>query len=113
LLKTPADKVKAASYLQEIRKRSLNLTPADDTNVTLDMIKDERSKELFCEGHRFFDKIRWNESITFDDVWAQSTIPSRPSTIDRTFEKAILPIGRDEIQANPALKNQQNPGYGN
>lgn len=111
LLKSPADKTKAADYLQEIRKRSPNLTPADATNVTFDMIANERSKELFCEGHRFFDMIRWNKPITFDDIWAQSTIPSRPASIDRTFNKAVLPIGRDEIQANPALKNQQNPGY--
>jgi hypothetical protein len=111
LLKSPADKTKASTYLQQIRKRSPNLTPATDANVSLDMIISERSKELFCEGHRFFDMIRWNKSITFNDVWAQSTIPSRPATIDRTFNKAILPIGRDEIQANPALVSQQNPGY--
>jgi len=111
LLKSSPDKVKAAAYLQDIRKRAPNLTPADDTNITLDMIADERSKELFCEGQRFFDMIRWNKTITFDDVWAQSSIPSRPGTIDRTFPQAILPIDIDELNANPALKPQQNPGY--
>jgi hypothetical protein len=111
LLKSPADKAKSASYLQEIRKRAPNLAPANATNVTLDMIISERSKELFCEGHRFFDMLRWNKSITFDDIWAQSPITSRPATIDRTFSKTILPISRDEILANPAIASQQNPGY--
>ena len=111
LLKSSPDKTKSATYLQEIRQRAPNLTPADDTNVTLDMIADERSKELFCEGHRFFDMIRWNKTITFDDVWMQAPVTTRPGTIDRTYNKAILPIAIAELNANPALVSQQNPGY--
>lgn len=112
LLKSSPDKVKAAGYLQEIRKRAPNLIAADENNITLDMIADERSKELFCEGHRFFDMMRWDKSITFNDAWLQgATVSSRPATIDRTFPKIVLPIGIDELNANPALKPQQNPGY--
>jgi hypothetical protein len=112
LLKSPADKTKAAAYLQGIRSRSPNLTPADDTNITLEMIQNERGKELFCEGHRFFDMMRWNKSITFNDFWLKgATVSTRPVTIDRTFYKTILPIGIDELNANPGLRDQQNPEY--
>lgn len=110
---TSPDLTKAANYLQKIRKRSNNLTAATSANITLDMIADERSKELFGEGHRFFDMMRWNKSITYnDELGAISTI-HRQKTIDRTFFKTILPIPVSEINANPTIATQQNPGYNN
>jgi tetratricopeptide (TPR) repeat protein len=105
------DKEKAATYLNAIRKRSPNLAPATAETITLEMILEERSKELFTEGHRFFDMMRLNQSITFDDEFGGITVTHRPKTIDRTFDKTILPIPQDEINANPGLEAQQNPGY--
>ncbi|MCL2727433.1 MAG: RagB/SusD family nutrient uptake outer membrane protein [Bacteroidales bacterium] len=103
---------KAATYLQAIRKRAPNLEPATAANVTLQMVKDERSKELLMEGHRFFDMLRWNETIVYDSDWlSQSPVTSRPESIDRTYFKAIYPITQNEINANPAIASQQNPGY--
>ncbi|HLQ99906.1 MAG TPA: RagB/SusD family nutrient uptake outer membrane protein [Sphingobacterium sp.] len=105
------NKEKAATYLNEIRKRSPNLASATETNVDLDMIADERSKELFGEGHRFFDMIRWDKSITFNDELGNLNVTHRDKTIDRTFYKTLLPISINEILANPKIKDQQNPGY--
>lgn len=105
------DKTKAATYLNAIRKRSPGLAPATASTITLDMILDERSKELFTEGQRFFDMMRLNKSITYDDEFGGITVTHRPKTIDRTFNKTILPIPQDEINANPGLEAQQNPGY--
>jgi hypothetical protein len=102
---------KAATYLNAIRKRSPNLAPATAQTVSLDMIADERSKELFGEGHRFFDMIRWNKPITFNDELGNLAITHRNKTIDRSFYKTILPIAIGEINANPGIKAQQNPGY--
>lgn len=107
----PTDKLKAATYLNAIRKRSPGLVPATALTVTLDMIIDEKSKELVGEGQRFFDMIRLNRSITFNDEIGAITPPSRPKTIDRTFYKTRLPIPQAEINANPGLKPQQNQGY--
>ncbi|MDR1552769.1 MAG: RagB/SusD family nutrient uptake outer membrane protein [Prevotellaceae bacterium] len=112
--KSSPDKLKSAEYLQEIRKRAPNLVAADENNITLDMILNEKGKELFAEGQRYFDMIRLNKSITFDDASIESgdvVIPTRALTIDRTFHKAILPISLGEMNANPAIKDQQNPGY--
>ncbi len=107
------DKAKAAGYLQEIRKRAPGLEAATASNITMQMIMDERSKELFGEGQRFFDMMRWNQSITFNDdlIVPAVQIVHRDKTIDRTFYKTILPIPQDEMDANPAIANQQNPGY--
>lgn len=101
----------AATYLNEIRKRSPGLAPATAATITMDMILDERSKELFTEGHRFFDMLRLNLPITFNDEFGGITVTHRPKTIDRTFQKVILPIPQDEINANPGLEKQQNAGY--
>ncbi|WP_394803632.1 RagB/SusD family nutrient uptake outer membrane protein [Niabella hibiscisoli] len=105
------DKTKAATYLNAIRSRAPALAPATAATVTLDMILDEKSKELFTEGQRYFDMIRLNRPITFNDEILGLTIPTRPKTIERSFEKAILPIPIGEINANPGIKEQQNPGY--
>jgi len=105
------DKALAATYLNQIRRRSPALAPATAATITMDMILDEKSKELYTEGHRFFDMIRLNRPITFNDEFGGLTISHRPKTIDRSFAKIILPIPQDEINANPGLEAQQNPGY--
>jgi len=107
----PADATKAATYLNAIRKRAPNLIPATAATVTVDMILDERSKELYGEGQRFFDMIRSNKSITFNDEIIAISVPTRPKTIDRTFFKTVLPISQAEINANPGMQAQQNPQY--
>jgi hypothetical protein len=38
-------------------------------------------------------------------------VTGREKTIDRTFGKIVLPISQDEINANPALADQQNAAY--
>lgn len=106
-----SDPAKAATYLNVVRRRSPALAPATAATVSLDMILDERSKELFGEGHRFFDMIRLNKTITFNDDFGDLTIPHRETSIDRSFYKTRLPIGQAEINANPGLEEQQNQGY--
>ena len=106
-----SDKTVAANYLNVVRKRSPALAPATDLTITTDMILDERSKELFAEGERFFDLMRLNKSITYNDDFGEVPVSQRPKTIDRTFPKIILPISQDEINANPGMKAQQNAGY--
>lgn len=113
LRQTTPDAEAAADYLNEIRKRSPNLEPATAETITLDMILDERSKELVCEGHRFWDLIRNNRTIEFDDFLGNVNLTDREHTIDRTHPKTILPIFTAEMNANPDIAAQQNPGYSN
>ncbi|HNT92780.1 MAG: RagB/SusD family nutrient uptake outer membrane protein [Bacteroidales bacterium] len=111
-LPTP-DLEKAAGYLNEIRKRSPGLEPATEATVTIDMIIDEKSKEFFAEGLRYFDMLRLNRTIEFNDefITPAVVITHREKTLDRTFYKTILPISQNELDANPAIQSQQNPGY--
>ncbi|MEO5790173.1 RagB/SusD family nutrient uptake outer membrane protein [Gelidibacter sp.] len=106
-----SDKDLAADYLNAIRKRAPNLAPATAGTISIDMILDEKSKELFTEGQRYFDMLRLGKPITFNDDFNDLPIIARPKTIDLTFNKIVLPIPKNEINANPGLGAQQNPGY--
>lgn len=101
----------AAEYLNAVRKRSPNLAPATESTVSDKMILDERSKEFYGEGQRFFEMIRLNQTIEFNDDFQDVPVSQRQKTIDRTFGKVVLPISQDEINANPAIGAQQNPAY--
>lgn len=111
-LSTP-DRAKAANYLNQIRKRSPNLPAATEATVTQDMISNERAKELAGEGHKFFDMMRLNKTVSFDDALGGIITTHRDATIDRSHFKTILPIPLAEINANPVIDQQQNPGYRN
>jgi hypothetical protein len=113
LRKSTPDAELAAEYLNEIRKRAPSLEPATAETVSLDMILDERSKELVCEGHRFWDMIRNNRTIYFDDFLGNVNLTDREHSIDRTSHLTILPIFTAELNANPDIAKQQNPGYSN
>lgn len=101
----------AATYLNAIRCRAQKLEPATAATVSDDMILAERSKELFGEGHRYFDELRLNKSITYNDDFQDVPVSERPKTIDRSFGKTVLPIPQDEINANPNIADQQNEAY--
>src|SRR5690606_30856795 len=111
LKKSSPDRAIAAQYLNAIRQRAPNLAPATPASINETMILDEKSKELYGEGQRFWDMIRTNQTITFNDEHVGVALRHREKTIERTFYKAILPIPKTELDANPALSSLQNPGY--
>ncbi|WGH76089.1 RagB/SusD family nutrient uptake outer membrane protein [Tenacibaculum tangerinum] len=69
------------------------------TGATLDDILDERARELYWEGWRRQDQIRFS---TFLDP-----VQEKPESTDRT--KIIYPIPAKALSTNPNLT--QNPGY--
>lgn len=105
------NKSDACDYLNAIRKRAVSLDPATEATISLDMILDEKSKELYGEGHRFWDMIRCNKSIEYNDEFPGITPVDRAKIIDRTFNQTILPIFQSELNTNKTLENQQNSGY--
>src|SRR5690606_26742195 len=111
LKKPNADPAKAAEYLNAIRKRSPSLAPVSPSQVNEELILKEKSKELYGEGFRYWDMIRTNQTITFNDEHVGVNLQHREKSIDRTFFKAILPIPRTELDANPVIVPEQNPGY--
>lgn len=66
-----------------------------------ELIERERYFELAYEGHRWYDLVRTNRANTVMGSYS----PNWKETFD------LLPIPLREIQNNPALAGQQNPGY--
>lgn len=69
----------------------------------------ERRKELAFEGHRYWDLARYNRDVV--RVNLAGNYPGVPLTIPASYFRRILPIPQSELDANPNIRNQQNPGY--
>ena len=98
----------AAEYVNMLRERAYG-SPAGNiaaTDLTLDFILDERSRELHWEGHRRTDLVRFGQ-FTTSGIWPwKGGVPEGKTT--EAF-RDIYPIPSTDIIANPSLK--QNDGY--
>ena len=99
----------AVTYVNALRQRAYGNTSGNITQgeLTLDFILAERARELFWEGHRRTDLIRFNR-FTQNSVWQWKggILAGRPTEQFRD----LYPLPATEIVANPNLT--QNPGYG-
>jgi len=97
----------AAIDLNAVRQRAgLPNTTAASQQQLLNAIQRERRVELFTEGHRWFDLKRTG---SIDSVMTISC--QQKGGPGWTSYKALWPIPGSEIDRNPVLKGQQNPGY--
>jgi len=76
----------------------------------LDDILLERRKELAFEGHRYWDLVRNNLNVTRIDQ-ANNYSGNVPLVLETSNFRRILPIPQAELDANPNIREQQNPGY--
>ncbi|OIV40321.1 RagB/SusD family nutrient uptake outer membrane protein [Flavobacterium johnsoniae] len=82
---------------------------ANAANITLDQLFEERRKEFFAEGTRWFDLIRSGKAVTIMNAWkAAEDTENRIRTIDNNA--LLYPIPLSEILAVPGLYDQ-NLGY--
>jgi len=93
----------ALSDLNTLRTARGAAIGAESGTALLNAIQTERRKELFIEGHRFFDLKRTTRTINR----TQGCSPYCSLTSDN--RAWALPIPQAEIIANPNM--QQNPGY--
>lgn len=105
----------ALDYLNEVYSNRTGTTLEGLTGEDLKLaIFNERRRELVMEGHNIWDYLRKNRSFTRDDshftvVTIDPTTPGgRSSDI---FHKVVAPIPITEMDANPNMRDQQNPGY--
>ena len=99
----------AVAYINTIRQRAFIGTDGDITaaGLTLDFILDERARELYWEGHRRTDLIRYNRFVEDTYLW-----PWKGGTISGNSVPAfrkLYPIPSADLNANTNLV--QNPGY--
>ena len=98
----------ALGYVNAVRTRAYGNASGNitDAQLTLDFLRDERARELFWEGHRRTDLIRFDR-FTTNGVWAWKGNVLAGKTTDAF--RNLFPLPATELSANPNLK--QNPGY--
>lgn len=103
---TGGDMNKALGYVNEIRLRA-QVDEISESDLTLDFLIQERSRELYWEGHRRTDLIRFNKFVA-NYVWPwKNGVYGGTASISSIYK--IFPIPTTELVANPSIK--QNPGY--
>ena len=96
----------ALSYCNLIRARA-GLTPITSTQLTLSYILDERARELYWEGHRRTDLIRFDKFTGGSYLWQWKGGTYAGSSIASYLN--VYPIPSSVLAANSNMV--QNPGY--
>ncbi len=110
---TGGDLTTALNYVNAVRTRSGDVTAGNapgaitSGQLTLDFILDERARELYWEGHRRTDLIRFGKFTGGTYLWPWKGGVKDGVAIDD--KRAIFPIPAADIGSNPNLK--QNTGY--
>ena len=94
-----ADKGKGLDYLNEIRNRA-GIAPAG--SLELSQIIDERGRELYWEGHRRTDLIRFGLFTSGSYLWEWKG--GKPSGAALTADRVLYPIPAADALANPNLR---------
>lgn len=109
ILRTGGDRAQALAYVNALRERAYGNTSADitDTDLTLQLILDERGRELLWEAHRRTDLIRYHLFTGGDYIWEWKG--GAPAGTATGAFRDLYPLPASELAANPNLV--QNPDY--
>lgn len=115
------DEPSANDALKTLRNARINRNRYTDYTGTelRDQIRLERQRELIGEGFRASDLRRWNLGFNRTDNTYSGTYSAAANLVVRagliSYEagdyRFVWPIPSSEIQVNPQMKGQQNPGY--
>jgi len=99
----------ALDLVNDLRERAFGDTSGNisDSELDLDFILDERARELFWEGHRRTDLIRFGKFTGGDYLWPWKGKVAEGVATDA--HRDLYPIPSTEIGANPQIL--QNAGY--
>lgn len=99
----------AVSLINELRERAYGDTSGNisESDLTLDFILDERARELYWEGQRRTDLVRYDYFTTNSYLWPFKGNTANGTAVDDF--RNLFPIPYNTILSNPNLT--QNPGY--
>jgi starch-binding outer membrane protein, SusD/RagB family len=106
---TGGDAATALTYINAVRARAFGNTSGNinGSALTLDFILAERGRELYWEGHRRTDLIRYGLLTTGTYLWPWKGGVSSGTAVNDKYN--IFPIPSENRTANPNLT--QNDGY--
>jgi len=99
----------AAADINKVRARA-QATPVSAGEVDLDLILDERARELYGEEFRLNTLLRMGKLKEYIRKYHYATLQQGLSYPDGGFLD-LLPIPQHEIDANKEAVLEQNPGY--
>ncbi len=98
---------RALDLVNQITARAHASAISSSGDALVEDIITERRKELAFEGHRLFDLKRLKRGFTRTDC----TLTNGNCSLTYPSDLYAWPIPIDELNANPAIRDQQNPGY--
>ena len=102
----PSNTADALKYVNEVTSRRGAKAIASSGSALLEDIITERRKELAFEGERYLDMQRLQRNIA-----RSKNYPASALSIEFSNYRRIMPIPQGELDANPSIKSQQNPGW--
>jgi hypothetical protein len=99
-------RVEAVNYINELRNRA-GVWKINDAELTANFILDERARELFWEGFRRTDLIRYGLFTSSNYVWEWKGGVQEGRGVSTQYN--LYPIPASDMNANTNLT--QNPGY--
>jgi hypothetical protein len=103
---TGGDAGTALTYINNIRTRA-GAVAYTNVELTLQKVLDERGRELFWEGHRRTDLIRYGMLTTNTYIWPWKGGVASGTAVDSKYN--LFPVPAANRTSNPNL--DQNPGY--
>src|SRR5450759_285194 len=106
---TGGDAATALSYINKLRDRAYGNTTGEigASSLTIAFILDERARELYWEGFRRTDLIRYNKFVESTYLWPWKAGIAGGAGVDAHYK--IYPIPSTDINSNTNLV--QNTGY--
>lgn len=104
---TGGDQATALGYINALRQRAYGDNSGDVASIDLDFILDERVREMYWEGTRRVDLIRYGKYTGGSYNWPWKGGDMAGTSIDDKYE--IFPIPASDLNVNNKLI--QNPGY--
>lgn len=100
-------KATAVSYFNDLRERAYGNASGNVADISLNDILDERARELYWEGFRRTDLVRYDRFTSGSYLWPWKGGVKGGTGVDDKYN--LFPIPSTDIIANPNLT--QNPGF--
>lgn len=97
----------AVTYFNTLRQRAYGNTNGNIAVLTADLILDERGRELYWEGFRRSDLVRFNKFTDGTYLWPWKGGVQNGTAVSSHLR--IYPLPATEVGSNPNIK--QNPNY--
>jgi hypothetical protein len=101
------DNALALTYFNNLRTRAYGNASGNVGTLTLNLILDERSRELYWEGHRRTDLVRYGRFTTDTYLWPWKGGVKAGKAVEAF--RNLYPLPSPDVASNPNLK--QNTGY--